>query len=1143
MKTAIAMAHVVVLLCLSSMSYGSDFAKIAFDDPYDYLLKFADDTTGLELSSYFYQMDSIGINLSVGIADAVSTNPSHGIKMLAVNQYREIPFLECQWASDDLRTIITGSHYAVLQAESADGDSVLSGYWWGPQGGTQAEVFGRDAYYFDPASDSPDTVLNGKGRMLEFKYERTIGCFLPYIQLTLATDDNSAYDTLCSITLSCEQDTGDAVVTYALLGTDFSASNSWEDFEFGPLPGVKGGGDIDIAVYWYGNKVLVVDEIRSMCGVGRTFANISDEELDTIIQEFNTSTSAAGVEAHFLSDEPYAAMCWGIKRFQDHSLDAANGTPKRAHAQLNRWFDTYVANADPEEIAAHGYRISGSHDSATTGSATTPICIQDAYDGLDDVMRNWGVDLQAEEELPVWFYIQAGAWGSMRNPTPNEMRVQEFMAVMHGLRGVGYFPYVEMFNDGLPKSPSLALAPQPAPGGDAPLELSAMKDYYTSPMDPNATVAFTGLVDWDTTLSRYVPNERWYAVGSANEIIDAIWPLVDTLEWHEVAKWTSVQALGGMAPDSVYSTTFDDDKTWVDVARFTTSLSDEYLMILNRRSLSSDSQAVVLEYWNTPGAVEVYDVLSGETAFVYDSAGTVRATVELQPAELKMFKVTHRRYLSGSLNGTMLPASTIDIVGDVTVDQNDTLTVQTTEVNVLSYADSLSGGVDEGKVEFAVSGMLRVEGTAYDPVVFDSDTESDSTWYGIRALSGSKIYIENAKIRNAYSGLRLQHSVPDTVLSTSFENCYTHGIYTTNDSAYIRLCEFTHDTERDASEAYGIYYHYVMSQGAHEVSRCKFENVKRPIYSDWSRPVIDSCFFRNTDTALPITAAIECPWGLSATITNSVFVSYGTGVSVGNLIYNGLIDACTFRSDTGNYYTVPRMSTGVMASNYASTVKIRNCCFGAIEEWGVHQAIEYAPVMPLDCGNSSDSGNNHFVWEFMYTLNEVPPKTVSGPAVFIENSDTSYQETMLAKGNYFDSDHAGPFLVGQIDTAGSTIMQLYTCAYTEYQGGGGDTGTSKIASPTTLPIEFAVSQNYPNPFNPSTTIPFSIPEPVYVSVGVWNILGQQVAVPFEGMLGPGEHTVVWDGRDDDGDRVASGVYFFRVTAGQNVANRKMLMLK
>jgi hypothetical protein len=93
------------------------------------------------------------------------------------------------------------------------------------------------------------------------------------------------------------------------------------------------------------------------------------------------------------------------------------------------------------------------------------------------------------------------------------------------------------------------------------------------------------------------------------------------------------------------------------------------------------------------------------------------------------------------------------------------------------------------------------------------------------------------------------------------------------------------------------------------------------------------------------------------------------------------------------------------------------------------------------------------------------------------------------------------------------------------------------------PANFAVFQNTPNPFNPVTRIRYALPEPSEVEIRVFNVAGELVRVLSEGPEEPGFKSVVWDGTDDAGRSVASGVYFYSVSAGEHSDKRMMVLLK
>ena len=95
-----------------------------------------------------------------------------------------------------------------------------------------------------------------------------------------------------------------------------------------------------------------------------------------------------------------------------------------------------------------------------------------------------------------------------------------------------------------------------------------------------------------------------------------------------------------------------------------------------------------------------------------------------------------------------------------------------------------------------------------------------------------------------------------------------------------------------------------------------------------------------------------------------------------------------------------------------------------------------------------------------------------------------------------------------------------------------------------IPDVYSLSQNYPNPFNPTTTIRFSVPERVSVELKVFDLLGREVRTLIRGdQMNPGNYQVVWDGRNSVNKPVATGVYFYRITAGGFTLTKKMVLLK
>ncbi len=94
-----------------------------------------------------------------------------------------------------------------------------------------------------------------------------------------------------------------------------------------------------------------------------------------------------------------------------------------------------------------------------------------------------------------------------------------------------------------------------------------------------------------------------------------------------------------------------------------------------------------------------------------------------------------------------------------------------------------------------------------------------------------------------------------------------------------------------------------------------------------------------------------------------------------------------------------------------------------------------------------------------------------------------------------------------------------------------------------IPNEFQLLQNYPNPFNPQTQIAYTLPEDSYVKLTIYNVLGQKVKLMVNEYQTAGTKNVVWDGRNENGEKVTSGIYFYKLQAGNFVQTKKMSVVK
>jgi hypothetical protein len=110
-------------------------------------------------------------------------------------------------------------------------------------------------------------------------------------------------------------------------------------------------------------------------------------------------------------------------------------------------------------------------------------------------------------------------------------------------------------------------------------------------------------------------------------------------------------------------------------------------------------------------------------------------------------------------------------------------------------------------------------------------------------------------------------------------------------------------------------------------------------------------------------------------------------------------------------------------------------------------------------------------------------------------------------------------------------------------GYGITTAVDEKAANTTVPQDFSLSQNYPNPFNPSTVISFQLPIASHVKLAIYNTTGQLVRTLIDGEKAAGRYQIEWDGKNELGAQVSSGVYFYTMQAGSYKATMKMIAMK
>jgi hypothetical protein len=108
---------------------------------------------------------------------------------------------------------------------------------------------------------------------------------------------------------------------------------------------------------------------------------------------------------------------------------------------------------------------------------------------------------------------------------------------------------------------------------------------------------------------------------------------------------------------------------------------------------------------------------------------------------------------------------------------------------------------------------------------------------------------------------------------------------------------------------------------------------------------------------------------------------------------------------------------------------------------------------------------------------------------------------------------------------------------------GGDVTGFNLSKVPEIPLTYSISQNYPNPFNPLTSISYEIPKESFVTISVYNLLGQKVADLVSEMHPAGYHNVMWNSMDMSGKPVSSGMYIYTIQASDFRAVKKMVLMK
>ena len=310
--------------------------------------------------------------------------------------------------------------------------------------------------------------------------------------------------------------------------------------------------------------------------------------------------------------------------------------------------------------------------------------------------------------------------------------------------------------------------------------------------------------------------------------------------------------------------------------------------------------------------------------------------------------------------------------------------------------------------------------------------------------------------------------------------------------------------------------------------------------SDWS----DVWEFE-TGQAFPVAPVLESPDDGSTDIETEVLV-----------LWNAV--------PTATHYTLQVATTADFDSPVIDRDSLTNTFSNVTGlEYDTQYFWRVRAVSPVGAGNWSD------VWSFTTKMSPPPVPSLASPEdgaehiavdtilVWEENDRTDSYHVQVST----DSDFSDIVAEGSDITDLSfeiTGLESLTTYYWRVRAANeaGYSDWSAVWSFTTydvtsvrelaggIPDEFNLEQNYPNPFNPTTTIRFDIPEAASVRMEVYNMLGQRIATLIDGeFYTAGTYEAIWDARDDMGREMSSGMYIYRITAGEYVNVKRMLLMK
>jgi hypothetical protein len=928
---------------------------------------------------------------------------------------------------------------------------------------------------------------------------------------------------------------------------------------------------LSTGLYWFDEVDLEVDKIRVYNPKGKNF--FEDIPRDTIYDSLsnyfaNLEPHQSAVHSYYLADEPRGGSIPTI-HYSDVLLKNNSSPDVRALTAMSAYnwsryplTEVYAKIVQPPAVLAdyYWYRCGMSLATDTCMTCWRYQCGDPCWNiqypinrfarALDSMYQK-----SNRQNREFWSVLGSARFdrcpeGSdfcfwdLEDPNEEVFKVSIYLSLAHGAKGLGFWTYGSY---GFPTDTGQRTYEPEA--YDPEIAEENIRD--TCPCDiPEECIHYddnqptVGLYDWDPVNQIYTRNNKWFTLKNILDRAKGMGTLLRQFELIDVGLIDS-GAVGIV--DHIVGIY---DPNWIEAATFDDG-NEILFMLVNRRLLPHETNSirVYLDRSQIPSNRKLVDVSTLDEYTIYSNPPYFET--ELLPGEGKLFRFIPPDILAGSFYELQL-SDRDTIIGDIRITEGGRLTIDSDSRIYIAPFDTMYSGQDYKKIEIIVDGDLRIHGTENDPIEFQPQMPyefGNSSWYGIRSSGHGIAEIRYARIPYAYKGIELANDDSSSVTNCQIDSCELYGISIDNPQANIE------DNTITVAENIGVYIGESAKISSNDIILCDYNTTG--IKVDNAAPEI---FYNNIYSYYN-----DDPYHLT-THGTGLILNGATSGEIAKIWENDIIDCSNGVKITGK---------GIKANFNCNSIKGHSGCMWPLKEWARSDGLGVYDYNSMNVSHFRENEISNFkvcVASRNSAVNLGDADSIGNNFIFCDSldCDTAWCDedslrcdslnanyrlvinwgggTISAIGNNWGEsqtvDSIDDFrFEGSIDYAG-WIFTMAQCLSSPPPGdppGQGDPGQKLITNESGLKYE--IDQNFPNPFNPFTQIKYSLAKETHVRIKIYNILGQNIATIVDELQRPGEHIIYWDGKNDNGDEVASGLYLYMIDAGDYKKSKKMMLLK